>query len=246
MYLLFRIVFICLLDIIFFIINKKYKLIAHISSTHNADLYNQYCNNKNYKIKYILKFIITVILLITIVRISFYPFEGYFLQFNSIEDALKYRGYNTQNLEIFEYDDCAFAFDKEDRKLYTFDKRENSYGFVNFNSVNSKYNEFETSYHYFENDYIYSSYNKTVNKTFYLINVRTDKDIIDDEIIINGAKAEFEKEIDVTYFKEINRTLKQYICIQDNQPGKTIDIIINNTQIEMVSSNHTYILGHVI
>lgn len=230
----------------FYFINKRFRLITFISSAHNIDLYNQYCSNKDFKIKYILKFVLTVIFIILIVRISFYPFEGYFLQFNSIEQSLKYRGYNTQNLETYEYDDCAFAFNNDDRTLYTFDKYKNSYGFVNFKSIDSKYNELETNYHYFENDCIYSNYNKTANKTFYLINVRTDKNIIDDKILINGTKANFQKEIDVTYFNEINCTLKQYICIVDNQPDKTINVTVNKKQLELISSNYTYILGNVI
>lgn len=101
--------------------------------------------------------------------LSFIPFEGAFIRFDSIEDSLKYKWIDTQYLTIHYEDDCAFAV-RGTYEIYTFDKNDDGFGFVNYNSTKHEYREPNDDDLNIKFHYAYSVYQKDVNKTFYLLN----------------------------------------------------------------------------
>ena len=72
-----------------------------------------------------------------IALLSFIPFEAPFLHFDSVEDALRYKWIDPENITVHYEDDCAFAV-KRTYEIYAFDKDENGFGFVNYHSTEHK------------------------------------------------------------------------------------------------------------
>ena len=103
-----------------------------------------------------------------ITSLSFIPFEAPFLRFDSVEDALRYKWIDPENITVHYEDDCAFAV-KRTYEIYAFDKDENGFGFVNYHSTEHRYHLADYSVDSKNIGTLYSVYHKKANKTFYQI-----------------------------------------------------------------------------
>ncbi len=160
--------------------------------------------------------------------LSFIPFEASFIRFDSVEESLKYKWIDTKDITIHYEDDCAFAV-RGRRDLYSFDKNDDGYSFVNYHSK-------KHHYHVYDDDMyldLYSMYQKDDNKTFYLLNYRKrdyQEGYIDCESLDFNyfAQPEYElKEFD--YFTN-NSIVYQEYAICDGEPLETINLRYGDLQ----------------
>ena len=160
--------------------------------------------------------------------LSFIPFEGAFIRFDSVEDSLKYKWIDTQYLTIHYEDDCAFAV-KGCTEFYAFDKDNEGFGLLNYHSVTHLYNEPPRNAINHNMFNLYSVYHKTTDKTFYLLNNGMRSYSID----FNDNNSNFTYFAQPLYTKSdlgytpIIGEVYQYYAVDDGQPLEKVSFMIN-------------------
>lgn len=195
-----------------------------------AFLKKQVENGKKLSKKYLVTTVIIVVALFLAVELlCFIPFEASFIQFNSIEDSLKYKWINSDEITIHDENDCTFAV-KGMFDLYSFEKINDKYGFVNYHSKINKYKMPDINSYNSDIHNLYSAYNQTANKTFYLLNIGA-RDYQDDMIICNELNFDYFAQPKTTRnmfgYTPILGTVYQIYAITDGEPVDVIHVEMN-------------------
>ncbi len=157
---------------------------------------------KNYKTlrkRKILPYILYGISILLIFDLLFYPFEGYFIRFNSLEDSIFYSIYDCKSskFQITEDDDTIFfvQIKNTDYSYHSVAKPDGEYYMCDFNTDNSsnikmRYLDEKTYTGIFRTDIIK---NKTTNKRCYFVKFdgKQESDLNNydfSEILDNGFK----------------------------------------------------------
>lgn len=144
MYYLIRVIFIVLLllTVIFYI--AKSKKFFFVTQKRNAEYFQQLKQDKKKHKKHFITNICFILGIVIISGISFYPFEGYFIQFNTVEDALAYSCIESSDIHVYEADECVFVTADKilSTQIYTLNKVNGKYGMVDFCSSNVYYFEY--------------------------------------------------------------------------------------------------------
>lgn len=173
MYTLVRVLeFIVLLVIYAFILRILYKkeIIKIFSKNKNPALYQLYKTNNKFKRISILTNISICLIGVFLGLVSRYPIEAHFIEFPTLENSFGYKGINIDNLDVFEYDDCAFAINKKSGKMYTVTGNDGRYRLVDFRADDDiEYAKADTPVGFCED--LVAKHNKETDKTFYYITV---------------------------------------------------------------------------
>ena len=179
--------------------------------------------SKKYKVTTV---IIVVALFLAAELLCFIPFEASFLRFDSIEDSLEYKWINSDDFTIHEENDCAFAV-KGVFDLYSFEKINDKYSLVNYHSKINRYKMPDDSSYNSGIRNLYSAYNKTANKTFYLLNI-SPREYQDGIVICNELNFEYFAQPKITRgmfgYTPILGTLYQVYAITDGEPVDVIHV----------------------
>lgn len=112
----------------------KSKKIIFFPKYRNSELYQKYCTDKKYRNSTLILNILIALILPLLVLISSYPYEGHFITFETINDSLAYKNIGTENIDIYEYDDCVFVVDNSEYDIYSVTKVNERYKLADFNS----------------------------------------------------------------------------------------------------------------
>ena len=182
--------------------------------------------SKKYKVTTV---IIVVALFLAAELLCFIPFEASFLRFDSIEDSLEYKWINSDDFTIHEENDFAFAV-KGVFDLYSFEKINDKYSLVNYHSKINRYKMPDDSSYNSGIRNLYSAYNKTANKTFYLLNI-SPREYQDGIVICNELNFEYFAQPKITRgmfgYTPILGTLYQVYAITDGEPVDVIHVEMN-------------------
>ena len=159
----------------------------------NRELYKIYCTDRKYKRKCILLNIYLAIIMLLIILASFYPYEGHFLTFKSVNDSLAYKNIDTQDITTCEYDDCVFVIDNDNYTIYSVTKDNNRYKLVDFNSESLEYTQPKRVGSERTTNPQFAKFNKETEKTFYLLGVETTTKPSD--VLLDGNKMTLYKEV---------------------------------------------------
>ena len=139
MYYFIRLLIVILLFcLIIFIMVKSKKFIFFTKNTH-PELYSKYCTDKKFRKSTIILNISISLIAPLLLLISSYPYEGHFITFETINDSLNYKNINTENIDIYDYDDCVFVVDNSEYDIYSVTKTNGRYKLVDFDSENIGY-----------------------------------------------------------------------------------------------------------
>ena len=168
--------------------------------------------------------------------ILFIPFEAPFIHFDSVEDSLSYKWINPKEVVVHYEDDCAFAV-RGTYEIFAFDKDDKGFGFVNYHSSKQKYYASDASVDNHSIYNLYSVYQKTANKTFYLLDLGTDK--YQEEL--------FEcDDLDFEYFAKINAgisSMNQVYAVNTSKPIQKILVRYDDRQKTFTTNRGLYITG---
>ena len=133
-------------------------------------------------------------------------------------------------------DDCAFAV-RGTYEIFAFDKDDKGFGFVNYHSSKQKYYASDASVDNKSIYNLYSVYQKTANKTFYLLDLGTDK--YQEEL--------FEcDDLDFEYFAKINAgisSMNQVYAVNTSKPIQKILVRYDDRQKTFTTNRGLYITG---
>lgn len=115
-------------------------------------------------------FSIRLFVLLVSVLLFLFPFEAPFLHFNSIEDSLRYKWIDSKDITVHVEKDCAFAV-RGTYEIFAFGRSEKGFSFVNYNSTKCKYYASNENIDNSSIYNLYSVYQKSANKTFYLLDL---------------------------------------------------------------------------
>ena len=179
--------------------------------------------SKKYKVTTV---IIVVALFLAAELLCFIPFEASFIRFNSIEDSLKYKWINSDDFTIHEENDCAFAV-KGMFDLYSFEKINDQYSFVNYHSKINTYKMPDVSSDNRGILQLFSAFNKTANKTFYLLNIGA-REYQDGMVICNELNFEYFAQPKITRgmfgYTPILSSVYQVYAITEGEPVDVIHV----------------------
>jgi len=162
------------------------------------------------------------------------PFEAPFLHFGSVEDALKYKWINPKDVVIHSEDDCAFAV-KGSYEIFAFDKDDKGYGFVNYHADKQKYYASDMSPDNKAIVYLSAVYQKTAEKTFYLLGLETNEyqdDLLDCD------------RLDFDYLSKAKSNtvfIDQVYAVKDGKPEQDIHIQYGDQQKTFTTKLGLYI-----
>ncbi len=171
MYYIARLLSFLILFAIFLLILKLLKF-GIIKKDKNPEFFEKFANDKKFRRKQRIIYIFVALTFVAIIFICRYPFEGYFITFDTVEDSLSYKGISTEDITIYEYDDCTFVV-SEDYSIYSITKVNQKYKLVDFKSDNIKYIQYKISGNEYVSNPISAKFNKEINKVFYYIGIET-------------------------------------------------------------------------
>lgn len=233
MYYIIRFIFIIVTFSLFLFVLFKSKKIVFFSKNKNVELYQKYKTDKRYKRAYFLTCFMYVAVLILIIFISGFPFEGYFVTFDSVSESLSYKKINTENIIVYEYEDCVFAVDDNDNKIYSITKAGEKYKLVDFSSENIEYNQPIRNGKLGTSNPRKGKYNKETNKTFYYIGINGKEKPDDGVVTLDGNAMTFcKKSEDDAPIKSLRGPCWIYSYTENSTP-KT-KFVINTGECEVL------------
>lgn len=176
--------------------------------------------------------IIQIVIVLLLFCLSFYPFEGMFIRFSSIQSSLKYSNINYNWSEINSISDtnCTFIFAYNDNSLdyHSISQYIDGFGLTDYDSEIKNYN---TTLIY--NLEIFCSansvYNKYADKTCLFINTQFVNEDSDLQITCNNIPLN-------DYYSPYNECRVYYLIIDGNISDDKIDLKINNEAIQLNKS----------
>lgn len=151
------------------------------------DFHEKYKTNKKFKRNIILKNLCVYIIFAIFILLSTYPFECYFVTFNTVEESLSYKGIELVNANIYESDKTVFIADEDTSKLYSITKIGDKFGVVDFQSENCNYYE-PKSANSIIREPTYAKYNKATGETFYYIRVQSQANQSYENVLLDNCK----------------------------------------------------------
>lgn len=242
MYYTIRLVIYSLILIIFFLLNKKYKFIIKVSAKKQPELYKAIHSDKKIMRKSRLTILGVAVGLALIGIVLYYPFEGYFINFSTVEQSMSYKGIDCEGMDIHNYDDCVFVVDNRKGKIYTLTHSENGYGLVDFKCDGATFravkwtNTYPVSY-----QRIIAKHNNETNKSIYIINMIEEELKNGDSIRLNGNKVDFYKEFTVNPSSKYAYKIKEYVYTDNRELPRSFDLFVDDINTEFQSSNYIHI-----
>lgn len=237
MYYIARFISFLILFAIFLLILKLLKF-RIIKKDKNPEFFEKFANDKKFRRKQRIIYIFVALTFVAIIFISRYPFEGYFITFNTIEDSLSYKGISTEDITIYESDTTVFVTPKKNNNVYTIAKIGDKYKLAEFQSKNIKYYEPHSVGDYVQ--YCTVEYNKETNETFYYVRVRSVQDLYVDEIAlyeevtIDDKKMEFGISDFSLYDYQLDNKDNLVFYYIDNEPPK------NSYELSLLADTFEY------
>lgn len=88
------------------------------------------------------KIFISIISIICIALIFYFPFEGAFIRFNSLEESFSYSSFGNKMLNVYKAEDSVFIVSGKDKNQLTYygvTKYDNKYGMLNYDTERTTY-----------------------------------------------------------------------------------------------------------
>lgn len=233
MYYLIRLLIVILLYCIIIFIMAKSKKIIFFPKYRNSELYQKYCTDKKYRNSTLILNILIALILPLLVLISSYPYEGHFITFETINDSLAYKNIGTENIDIYEYDDCVFVVDNSEYDIYSVTKVNERYKLADFNSENIEYGQPHQVGNSGTTTPQAGKYNKETNKTFYYFGITGEEKPDDKEVTLDGNEMTFCKESITEHFAKRYQEPYWIYSYLDNAEPK-LEFVINSGEYEVV------------
>lgn len=174
-----------------------------VTQKRNPEYFEQLRQDKKKRKKHFIANVCFLLGIILVSGVSFYPFEGYFIQFDTVKDALDYSCIGYSNIHEYETDKCVFVTAQNllSTEIYTLNKVNGKYGMVDFQSSDVHYfeqnggsiniNNFMNQEELQIGGEIRAKWNKTSNTVFYLIDVCNGEDPTQYPLTFNGEPAKY-------------------------------------------------------
>ena len=240
MYYFIRLLIVILLFcLIIFIMVKSKKFIFFTKNTH-PELYSKYCTDKKFRKSTIILNISISLIAPLLLLISSYPYEGHFITFETINDSLNYKNINTENIDIYDYDDCVFVVDNSEYDIYSVTKTNGRYKLVDFDSENIDYSQPHRIGNAGTTTPRVGKYNKETNKTFYYFGITGDEKPDDEDVTLDGNVMTYCKESKIEHLlKRFQQTCWIYSYLDNAEPK--LEFIINSGECEVVIKDQYYL-----
>lgn len=240
MYYFIRLLIVILLFcLIIFIMVKSKKFIFFTKNTH-PELYSKYCTDKKFRKSTIILNISISLIAPLLLLISSYPYEGHFITFETINDSLNYKNINTENIDIYDYDDCVFVVDNSEYDIYSVTKTNGRYKLVDFDSENIGYYQPHQVGNNGTTTPQVGKYNKETNKTFYYFGITGDEKPDDEDVTLDGNVMTYCKESKIEHLlKRFQQTCWIYSYLDNAEPK--LEFIINSGECEVVIKDKYYL-----
>lgn len=230
---------ITLFSLIIFIMIKSKKLVFFTKNTH-PELYSKYCTDKKFRKSTIILNISISLIAPLLLLISSYPYEGHFITFETINDSLNYKNINTENIDIYDYDDCVFVVDNSEYDIYSVTKTNGRYKLVDFDSENIGYYQPHQVGNHGTTTPQVGKYNKETNKTFYYFGITGDEKPDDEDVTLDGNVMTYCKESKIEHLlKRFQQTCWIYSYLDNAEPK--LEFIINSGECEVVIKDKYYL-----
>lgn len=209
------------------LINKKLKLFGLVI--------NQITGKKKFHIFNKLGSLVAVVISIVIIVISIYPYEGYFLKFNSVEESFNYSVFLGDRWENYEVkgDHCSFMYSKQTNSNNVgyhsvYKNSDNTYSMLDFKCDSHNYKQAVIENSTGENNLVscHSVYNKLADETCYFVEYWLPKDETNTyKVELNG------KELDNLYYSK--GAYGVYATVKSEGFADELDIIIEGTSVKL-------------
>lgn len=155
------------------------------------------------------------------------PFEAPFVKFDTVEESLSYKWIDTNGINVFDYNDCAFVVGKEDR-IYSILKVDNKYFMVDFCAKDAQYYQ-ENLNQDFRN-FINAKHNRVTNKTFYTVVVNERKGATQPIVYMNESSIGYTKSYITTFPDPFPNKVSLYSIMLEGGLLEQFDICSNGSK----------------
>lgn len=191
MYYFIRIVLVLAVYALIFFALVKSKKLVFFTKKRNPELYEKMHTDKRFKRGVYITYFFLIVLFIAIAFLAKYPYEGYFITFDSINDSLAYKNISTENIDTYDYDDCVFVVDNSEYKIYSLTKINGQYKLVDFNSEDNKFIQLVEKGNMGTTEPRIAKYNKETNKTFYYFGITGKEKPEDGKVTLDGNEMQY-------------------------------------------------------
>lgn len=229
-----RIITFIILFTIFLLVLILLKIRAHLRKK-KPEVSEQLSTNKKAKWKHRIATICIIFTFIAIILVSLYPFEGYFITFDTIEDSLSYRNLPTENICIFESANTVFVVTDSENDIFTIEKVGGKFKLAEFQCKTVVYPEPHSRKPYVK--LCSTKYNESTNETFYFVRLRSlqtidsNKNSLYENITIYKKELKFGiPEISLYDYQSANQNDLIFYYIDNNPPmyDYELNIYANN------------------
>lgn len=242
MFYLFRVILILVLFLLFIFTLVKSKRLVVFSKKRNPKIYEKFRMDKQFRRSVYISNIFLIVVLLVIIYISRFPFEGCFLTFDSINDSLAYKFISTENIDTYDYGDCVFAVDKSDNKIYSITKTDGRYRLVDYNSDDIEYVQVSKRGRDETTEPRIAKYNKDTNKTFYYIGVGAKAKPQDGMVTLDGNEMEYcRSQEQVSLFDSATWYSWIYSFIDESEPKSKIVVSSGSKEVQLSKLNKVFL-----
>lgn len=241
MYYLIRVILVIVLfSLMIFALIMDKKLIV-FSKRRNPEIYKKFKTDMQFRRAVYITNISLSIVLLVLILISCFPFEGYFISFDSVNDSLAYKLISVENVDTYDYGDCVFAVDNSGNKIYSITKTNGRYKLVDFNSENIKYVQVPERGRDETTEPRIAKYNKDTNKTFYYIGVGGKTKPQDGMVTLDGNKMEYcSSEEQVSLVGSATWYTWIYSLMDESEPKSQVAIFSGTKEVQIYKLNQVF------
>lgn len=242
MYYLIRVILVPILFLLIVFALRKSKKIVFFSKKRNPEIYKKIQTDKRFKRSVYILNLALILLLLALIYISSFPFEGYFLTFDSVNDSLAYKFISTENIDTYDYGDCVFSVDNSEKKIYSITKVDGRYKFVDFNSEDIGYVQLSESGRDETTEPRIAKYNKDTNKTFYYIGVGAQAKPQDGTVTLDGNKMEYcSSEEQVSLVDSATWYTWIYSFMDESKPKSQATVFTGSKEVQLSKLNQVFL-----